>query len=374
MLPPDDLWSDPSKRVISNGPVRTPATPAPHQIRLGQDGHVLEFILSYPMHIADGDPWPPLDLRVGDRSITICKPTSTMTQYHPQGRIGNEPADGFCSIINVFSPWCLGPGQPTHQEIWLSVELLLTWIRVKARHFWLLHGVTGFGALYRGSLFDQNNGQIGQENFGVYGPGNMVVRPLDQDLWKTMVFEVENRLNPPVSESIFCDALLSIATGDDVKALLELGVACEIEISNLLDEVAGAPPTFSSKKEYLKKASEERFKTKLGAWPQKLGLCPADAFQRAGVPKNWVAIVKDLYKLRNSVAHSGKLKGSSVCAKDYVFAANALFAFAREQRVLAGLNVYQFPSRRNPLDQIESFNTATIATSSGKAAAKLSPP
>ncbi|HKZ52434.1 MAG TPA: hypothetical protein VJ085_04045, partial [Candidatus Acidoferrales bacterium] len=174
----------------------------------------------------------------------------------------------------------------------------------------------------------QYGNRIDQRNFATYGP-NLVVRPLSRELWNTLSDEVARQCEPPVSESIFCDGLVSLVAGDQLKALLELGVACEIELTRLLDDVARIPPDLAAKSEYIERESPwPKFSEKLEVWPEKLGLERSEVFTLPGLPRDWVDTVKDLYKLRNSVAHSGKLisTASSTSVSMYLFAANALFA------------------------------------------------
>jgi len=75
---------------------------------------------------------------------------------------------------------------------------------------------------------------------------------------------------------------------------------------------------------------------------------------RQGYFKDWVNVVKELYRLRNSVAHTGKLKPGAANQNvgAYVFATNALFAYCREQRAGTGIADYSYPTARRPYDQI----------------------
>ena len=265
------------------------------------------FLVPFPMHIVEDQPWPPLECNLGARTVSIQKPIYLPQGYAPAGRTGNEISDAFCSIIQVHClPDAIQAGYPKQGELWPLIERLLSWIRVKARHYWVLHGDTGFDTLYRGSLMTQESSRISQRNFAAYG-NTLVVRPLEQDLWLTFANEINNGSDPPVSESIFCDALLSTVAGDEVKAVLELGVAIEIEITQLLADVCRLPPKTIQKRKFAAKGEWDKFYEKLASWPQKLGLQEAKTFDPTGNFKDWFDVVGDLYRLRGGVAHSGKL-------------------------------------------------------------------
>ena len=181
--------------------------------------------------------------------------------------------DAFCSIVRA---GCKhqpnAAAYPKPGEVWSLVEVLLSWIRVKARHYWLLHGHTGFGALYRGSVMSQEGRQIAQRNFVSYGR-ILIVRPLDEPLWLSIRNELTSGAEVPVSDSVFCDALFSAVAGDEMKALLELGVAAEIEITQLLVNVSQTPPHTPKKREFITDRGDwDGFGKKLQDWPQELGL------------------------------------------------------------------------------------------------------
>jgi hypothetical protein len=357
----DPRWSDPLRPPLSNGPLALTTPPAVPQFRLDADGQLVEFLLSFPTHIVDEQPWSPLQCKLGDRLVSIQKPLFTKHAYAPPGRIGNELPDAFCSIIRVHClPDATRRDYPTQGELWPIIELLLRWMRVKGRHYWLLHGHTGFDSLYRGSVMTQEASQIGQRNFAGYG-SNLIARPLEQDLWLTFRDEINISAEPPVSESVFCDALISVVAGDEVKAVLELGVAAEIEMTQLLADVSGTPPATSQKNKFLTK-KRHTFYEKLEEWPQKLGLQPAQAFDPTGNFKQWPDLVTELYKLRGSVAHSGKLAPiTGHSPTNYLMATNVLLDYCREQRRNAGIPIYSYPGSRRPFEQIVAFKEGLMS-------------
>jgi len=306
------------------------------------------------MHIIDDHPWPPLRCVLGNRLLEFEKPRSVLQPFEPAGRMGNESPDAFCSILRVYSSHIDRNFPLTAEDAWPLAESLLTWIRVKARHYWVLEGVAGFASLFRGSVFAQHAGQREQQNFASYGR-IVIVRPLSRDLWKSIETELVNRSSAPVSESIFCDALTSIVANDDAKAVLELGVAAEIELTRLLDEVSLADPQSKEKETYRKLQRQRRwpkFSEKLSHWPRRLGLGRSEDFQPSSFPPDWVRMVKSLYMLRNSIAHSGILPPSVAPVSAQLFATNALFAYCRQERVRLGLSVYTLPPNELAFGQL----------------------
>jgi len=350
----DPRWDDPNFIPLSNGPQRQATPPGSPSVTLQADGLLIEYLLPYPMHIIDPQAWPPLRCVLGNRLLEFEKPSSILQPFEPVGRMGNESPDAFCSILRVYSGHPDRNSPLTPQDVWPLAESLLTWIRVKARHYWLLEGGTGFASLFRGSVFAQHEGQVEQQNFASYGR-IVIVRPLSQDLWKSIETELVDRSTPPVSESIFCDALTSIVANDDAKAVLELGVAAEIELTRLLDEVSVMEPQSKEKQKYRKLQQQRRwpkFGEKLSYWPRRLGLGRSEDFQPSNFPPDWVRIVKSFYLLRNSIAHSGILPPSVAPVSAQLFATNALFAYCREERARVGLSVYTLPSNEQPFGQL----------------------
>lgn len=350
----DTRWNNPDHVPLSNGPLTQATPPAVPTARFQEDGQLIEFLLPFPMHVVDPNPWPLLAVPLNKQTLFIHKPVLIGQRLEAPERLGNEAPDVFCSIIRVSSTSASAPaGPPSPAEAWQMIEQLLSWIRVKARHYWLLSGQDGFGSLFRGTVFTQKGVDVAQHNIAVYGR-TIIVKPIDAELWLTLSEELGHQIAPPVSEALFCDALLSWVSGDEVKAVLEMGVAAEVEISTLLGDVANSPPSTADKTEYLKKGDRRSFYQKLSDWPQRLGLKAVEKFAMQGLYRDWVDVVKELYELRGSVAHSGTLRAGVThkSAAEYLFAANALFAYSREQRRGATLPIYSYPDARAPYNQI----------------------
>src|SRR6266513_3706547 len=123
-----------------------------------------------------------------------------------------------------------------------------------------------------------------------------------------MIYPVEQRTAIPASQSIFCDALTSFAVGDSVVALTQLGVASEIALTNLLDEVAASNPNSAPTKVYLQARHEQKdkFGSKLLKFPIEFGFSDPRGFQPPNKANQWVDHLLLLYKFRNKAAHEGR--------------------------------------------------------------------
>ncbi len=75
-----------------------------------------------------------------------------------------------------------------------------------------------------------------------------------------------------------------------------MGVAAEIEITQLLTSASRTPPTSPKKTEFrLKSGDWDNFKKKLQEWPQDVGLQAAASFSAPGMFPISIKVVKELY-------------------------------------------------------------------------------
>jgi hypothetical protein len=200
------------------------------------------------------------------------------------------------------------------------------------------------------------------------------VRPLTEEIWLSIHNELQAGADIPLSDSLYCDALLSIVAGDQMKALVEAGVAAEVAITQLLLEVSHSEPSSPSKREFRNKQGDHhRFKDKLTKWPQKLGLQGVAQCRIHGTPPDWVSIVQKLYQLRNGVAHAGKLKPGATAhdVTSSLFAVNALLEYCRVQRARVGLSDYTMPNGTTSFGQTMMCHAGLITAESSPCEALL---
>jgi hypothetical protein len=348
----EDLrWENPAHEPLSNGPIRTVTGPAQLTYAFDSDRREMEYLLAFPFHIVDPSSWPPIEIEKNGIPITIHRPLTAVTTHKSGIQFGNEEADAYCTVIRLSTPVRF---EISPDDGWEIVKRLLEWIRVKCRHYWLLHGITGFGATYRGTLFVRDGKTVSQQNLAMYGP-NVIVNPLTRDLWLSITSELQYDIELPLADSIYCDSLVSIVAGDTMKALLEAGVAMEIALTKLLVDVSLTGPSSAAKSNFKRNEGDRHpFGKKLCEWTKKLGLQEIETFTFEGIPPTWDVTVRELYKLRNGVAHGGYI-GVGANFHEVIksmFAASALLQYCRIQRLRLGLSVYSMPSDITPWQQV----------------------
>jgi hypothetical protein len=360
----EDLrWDNSAHEALSNGPFRTVTAPLMPKYAPDSDRREIEYPFPYPFHAVDPNPWPPISFDWNGIPITVYRPLGAITSHDTSVQTGNEQADAYCTVIRLSTP-------PTFQlstdDGWRIIKRLLEWIRVKGRHYWLLHGNAGFGAAYRGTLFVREGRQISYQNVALYGP-NVIVNPLSSELWSSMAFELQTNAELPLADSIYCDSLLSIVAGDILKALLEAGVAMEVALTRLLVDVSTSMPASSAKASFIRKDGDRHaFGKKLGEWTKNLGLEPVESFTFKGAPPKWHATALELYKLRNGVAHAGQVGTSGTFHEvvNAMFSAGALLEYCRSQRKRLGLPVFSMPANTSPWQHVRLCHDGHISIAS----------
>ena len=357
-----EWWKKPGTVRITNGPIRTITEPKATHRTIGQDAQVIEFLLPLPTFILDPQPWDPLRCSFGDTLVFVQKPFTSMKPCEPDGRLGNESVDAFCTVLRMATPFEPTKNYPKPADLWPLVTSLLSWMRVKARHYWIMHGQDGFGFSYRGSVLDQRGTRVGLQNFMTYGR-SVIVRPLSREIWSSLEFEVSEKCDVPAAESLFCDALVSAITGEALKAALELGVAAEVGLTRLLADAANQAPTNPAKRKFIANGEWDKFTDKLDHWPGRLGMQSPKSFKAENISKHWIDEVKELYRYRGSVAHSGRTQMKKNIAV-YIHATNALLGYCREQREQTSLPIYTYPAGISAFQQIEAVTDAVLSSES----------
>jgi hypothetical protein len=331
---------------------------------MADEGQLFEFLLPYPINIFDDAAWPPLSIRRADLHVHLLKPRSESVFAAERVASGNEAPDLF---VTDFLAVVLrtAPRYPVkHTEVFPIVREALQWIRVLSRQYWIGTGTAGVAAGYRGSSFRVEPPIVGQMNFAGYGQ-TVQVRSFKLDSWHQVGSCVEAQIPVPPAESIFCDALSSFASGDPVRCLLELGISAEIELTNLLDDVAAVRPTEAAAKHYLKLRRHHRdyFRTKLLVIPKDFALDDPITYSIPKMPPNWAELLQQLYDFRNKAAHEGRCLVEDKASRttrplnagelqSFIFAVEALFNWARQQRQTLGVATVASPRKD---DQIMSI-------------------
>ena len=354
---------DPQRKPLWNGMPRMTTPPQAPTRPMEDEGQLFEFLFPYPINIFDDAAWPDLLIRRADLHVHLLKPLSQQVSPKEPVAAGNETPDFFSTNFRTVV-LRTAPRYPVkHGEVFPIVREALQWIRVLSRQYWIGTGTAGVAAGYRGSAFRVEPPIVGQMNYAGYGQ-TVQVRSLKLDSWHQVGSCVEAQIPVPPAESIFCDALSSFASGDPVRCLLELGISAEIELTNLLDDVAAVRPTEAAAKRYLKLRRQHRdyFRTKLLVIPKDFALDDPMTYSIPKMPPNWAELLQQLYDFRNKAAHEGwclvedkasrttrPLKKGEL--QSFIFAVEALFNWARQQRQTLGLATVASPRRD---DQIMS--------------------
>jgi hypothetical protein len=336
---------DPIHRSLWNGlpristPLQSPLAPVSY------DGQVFDFFLPYPIHVFDDNPWPALHVRCASIEILLLKPISQpVTPQEQIARGTNEHPDLFGTVFHAIVERSSHSYPASHKAAFGVVHHALRWMRVLTRQYWIGTGSAGVAAKYRGTAFRVEGTSVYQMNFAHYGH-SVLVRPLTRPIWDAMIYPVENETPVPTAQSIFCDSLTSFAVGDSVVALIQLGVACDIALSGLLDDLAALNPRSPVAITYLKARHEQKdkFGSKLLKYPLDFGCDDPRKFRPANGALNWTDQLLTLYRFRNKAAHEGRAQIKDLATGafrdlqagelgSFVFAVEALFEWIGNQQ------------------------------------------
>lgn len=301
---------------------------------------MIDFSVQYPVFIADPLEWSALGLNLDGVEIQLLKPVSMFLSLVPGPEMSsNLPQSAVTSVRFVedadlsHSPTQLAP----------LLTRVLSWLRTTCRQFWILSGIHGSAAKYYATTFLRREISI-EQTFSVYA-GGVVVKPLRSETWRALASFINEQHLPPVSDSLFCDGLNSLVSDDYKKAITEFGIAAEIEISTLLNNVSAISSSSSTKREYERKkdALKDHFGWKFREATVGFGLTDPRSFTCDGGPSGWANTLLDLYKLRNKVVHSGEClvkdaetrtdrPVSFMDVAHFAFAVEMLFQWSDEQR------------------------------------------
>jgi hypothetical protein len=272
----------------------------------------LAFIVEPPKPKADFYTWVGL-LGEGAPSATL---NSTWSQYLRMTRISVAILGG----VQVEKPKIFRTYYP---YVTVVLNELLAWVRVLTRQYWVgykdseapsYHAVVATVEGGKKTYIGGATGTLGM----VFSYG----KKLDPHTWKSIEGKLARKELPPPSQLFFCDALLDVAEEDIAQAVVALGASCEIEMQNLVREIAkargGDAQALIGRGRLVRKQFRDTFEI-----VEVLG----------GQPFPAVETVVKLYEERGKAIHRGQLEHVSVSnITDFVNAVEALFSWAKAQR------------------------------------------
>jgi hypothetical protein len=351
----------PGRTPVWNGPMSI-TTPPPSPAAIVR-GLLIEYLIPYPFHVYDADPWPSIRVKIDGTEFEIQKPLPSLPGTIPaSSSLCAQGTDICCTVLRVTSqkPLDLKANQ-TEAVIFSSILPCLRWIRIIGRQYWFLENPRGMGASYRGSTFYGSKTTVSQANFAGYERA-VIVRPLTLENWHAIRRQTESGSTPPVQESFFCDAMTSFSAGDVVKALIDLGVAVEIELTDLMDEAVPATKDKAIIADYEQQKVKHRdsFKWKLLELSKICGMADPSTFTVPDSISNWSETALRLYEFRGAAAHRGDTtligkhfsSPASLQATDiqkFIFSVETLFHWSETER--QRLKLSSFPYRLVPFSR-----------------------
>ncbi len=333
---------DPNRPPMWNGLPRMTTPPEAPAKPMAENGQLFEFLFPFPIHIFDSTDWPPLRIARDGLDVHLLKPISMPVTAKEQLAAGNESPDLYSSNLRAIVLKTSQGFPATHDSVFEIVRHALQWMRVLSRQFWIGTGAAGVAAASRGSAFNVDGPFVTQMNYALYG-STVLVRSLPLRFWEPLGECVANGAPVPVSESIYCDALASFASGDSVRCLVQLGVAVEIELTNLLDNIASVQPDTGGAAKYRREKRELTFKQKLLTSTAWLHASNPKQFVLPDMPADWAVQILSLYKFRSTAAHEGRAvimdsaTGPRPLAagdlQSFIFSTEVFYRWSRTQRL-----------------------------------------
>ena len=272
----------------------------------------LEFTVEPPKPRADFYTWA----RLLGEDAPSAAPDSTWAQYLRMTRIAVAVLGGVQTekpkIIPTYYPYAT-----------FVLNELLAWVRVLTRQYWIGYKESEAPS-YHAVVATVEGGKktyIGGAT-GTHGLRFSYGKKLDPHTWKSIEGKLASKELPPPSQLFFCDALLDVAETDIAQAVVALGASCEVEMQNLVREIANArggdAQALIGRRRLVRKQFRDTFEI-----VEVLG----------GQPFPAVETVVKLYEERGKAIHRGQLEHVSVSnITDFVNAVEALFSWAKAQR------------------------------------------
>lgn len=320
------------------------APEAPKATSFG-DKTLYEYPVFGAVYLVDPSEWQPLALSRFGKPVKLLKPKVGQSNVAVEGRITSQMLDAryttFTFETALYSVQETPPAGSYSQALAEMIHLL----RTVARQYWLGLTMANEGAVYQAVRARIESGIATFDGSGGFSTP-FIIRPLDLHTWRFLGEMLERGFAPSNAEVILSDALLEVRRGALLNAVMLLGIACEIEITTLIEQLAIRKSLSNNKRNSM---FREQFKTKFLARTVELGAQDPRSSKLSNFARDWADTVCDLYTARNRAAHSGVCMikdGEKLTPLELrhmpmlVYAADALLCWANQERRKLGIPVF----------------------------------
>lgn len=272
----------------------------------------------------------PIRVQAGSVTADIFPPAGDNAVVPFAKSLSGQPIAVSIGLIKISVALNRGEPDPEWKALYRYVVQCLSWIRAATRQYWVgaqpSHQANAPTAL----LLTEEDGK--QEAICGLGAGRVGIRwvPLDFETWEAIQAALSNGWWPSVSEQFLMDSSLHIAEGNFLQGIAGAGIACEIELNSLIEDLIAQINQEAVTKLYKKGRPE--FSWKLEHLPQLLG---AQGFKPSN--PDHVATLKEMYESRGSIVHRGHAQMSEQQIARYWFAAEEFFQWSRRERMRLGI-------------------------------------
>ncbi len=323
-------------------PVRTVGIPKATTL---PDKTLYEFPIFGAVSLADNSEWEPIAIKGIGIPVKLLKPRVGHISAQAEGRITSQALDVRYTTFTFESALCPVAETLTPNALLPSLNGIIHLLRTVTRQYWL-----GLTMANEGAVFQAVRARIESGTATFEGVGGFTmpfdITPIDWKAWHFLGELLQREMFPSSAEVLLCDALLEARRGDLLRSLMLLGVACEVEVVKLIDQLATRKGLSNNKKKSL---SREHFKAKFLHRTVELGASDPRSSTIPQFPPNWADMICMLYMMRNDIAHSGicmvNERGKAVPAEmrhltDSIHATDALLCWANAERRRLGMPAF----------------------------------
>ncbi|HEX3682136.1 MAG TPA: hypothetical protein VHU83_06290 [Bryobacteraceae bacterium] len=265
------------------------------------DKTLYEFPIFGAVYLVDPSEWPPIALQRFGTPVKLLKPRVGQTNVQVEGRITRQAIDVRYTTFTFETDLYPIEQTPLPKDYLPALEGMIHLLRTVARQYWLGLTMANEGAVYQAVRARVESGTVTFDGAGGFSTP-FIIRPLDWNAWRFLGDMLEKGYSPSNAEVIISDALLEIRRGSLLNAVMLLGIACEIEVTTLIDQLVSRKSLSNNKRPSI---FRETFKTKFLTRTVDLGTSNPRSAKILHFATNWADTVCELYTARNKAAHSG---------------------------------------------------------------------